>query len=59
MYLAKEQITYQTTFIGDGTVTSHQNVSGNRLPENLNTENICNKLLGFLLAQIKQHDKKV
>lgn len=44
----KDKSSYQTTFIGEGAVAAHKNITSNCLPENLYPKNISNHLLGFL-----------
>jgi len=40
--------TYQTTPVGECTVTANKNITRNSLPENFYSKNICDHLLSFL-----------
>lgn len=47
----EDKSSYQTTFIGEGAVAAHKNITSNCLPENLYPKNISNHLLGFLIER--------
>lgn len=50
--------TYQTTSVGEYTVTAHKNITGNCLPENFYSQNICNHLLSFLNKNFTMNNNK-
>ena len=50
--------TYQTTSVGEYTVTANENITCNSLPENFYSKNICNHLLSFLNKNFTMNNNK-
>ena len=42
----------ETTLVGENTVATHESITGNRLTEDLNSQNISDNFLSFLLCKL-------
>lgn len=54
----KKTCSYHAASVGEGTVTAHKDITGNRLPKNFHAKYICNHLLSFLSKTTNKYMNK-